>query len=78
MKKSLLPATLAAFVLAAATAVPPASADSQTIDGVEWSYTVDGANATVTGANPAEGNLVIPDTLGGAAVTAIGDEAFQD
>ncbi|MBR6021488.1 MAG: leucine-rich repeat protein [Kiritimatiellae bacterium] len=78
MNKSLLPAVLAAFVLAAATVAPPASADSQTIDGVEWSYTVDGANATVTGANPAEGNLVIPDTLGGATVTAIGDEAFQD
>ncbi|MBR6022468.1 MAG: leucine-rich repeat domain-containing protein, partial [Kiritimatiellae bacterium] len=46
-------------------------------DGVEWSYTVDGGNATVTGANPAEGNLVIPATLGDATVTAIAKEAFS-
>ena len=68
----------AALAIAAATVAPPASADSQTIDGVEWSYTVDGGNATVTGANPAEGNLVIPDSLGGATVTAIAKEAFRD
>ena len=66
----------AALAIAAASAAPPALADSQTIDGVEWSYTVDGGNATVTGANPAEGNLAIPATLGDATVTAIGDMAF--
>ena len=66
----------AALAIAAASAATPALADSQTIGGVEWSYTVDGGNATVTGANPAEGNLAIPATLGDAAVTAIGDMAF--
>ena len=68
----------AALAIAAASAATHALADSQTIGGVEWSYTVDGANATVTGANPAEGNLVIPDSLGGATVTALGDEAFEN
>ena len=67
----------AALAIAAASAATPALADSQTIGGVEWSYTVDGGNATVTGANPAEGNLAIPDSLGGATVTAIAKEAFS-
>lgn len=42
----------------------------------EWSYTVAGGKATVTGADPAEGYLAIPESLRGHPVTAIGDDAF--
>lgn len=41
-----------------------------------WSYTLEGGKATVTGAEPAEGYLAIPESLGGYPVTAIGDDAF--
>lgn len=41
-----------------------------------WSCTVAGGKATVTGADPAEGYLAIPESLCGYPVTAIGADAF--
>lgn len=51
-------------------------ADTELIDGVTWSYTQSGGEATVTGATPCAGDMVVPETLGGATVTRIGDRAF--
>ncbi len=42
------------------------------------SYEISDGKAVVTGANPAEGNLVIPTSLGGCPVTSIGNCAFED
>lgn len=53
-------------------------ADTEIIDGVTWSYTQSGGDATVTGATPCSGEMVVPETLGGATVTRIGGSAFRD
>ena len=54
-----------------------AAAESVGIDGVEWSYSLDGSgNATVTGGGPDAGALEIPASLNGHPVTAIGIGAF--
>ena len=52
---------------------------SETVDGTAWSYRSDlggGTSATVTGADPAEGDVAVPETLGGLPVAGIGDGAF--
>ena len=49
---------------------PPSPSDG------DWTYTVDGGAATVTGYNGNDANLIVPSTLGGYPVKAIGDEAF--
>jgi uncharacterized repeat protein (TIGR02543 family) len=52
---------------------------SETEGGTEWSYRTDqggGSSATVTGADPAEGDLAVPETLGGLPVAGIGEGAF--
>ncbi len=51
-------------------------ADTEIVDGVTWSYTKSGGNATVTGATPCAGEMVMPSTLGGCSVTAVGPNAF--
>lgn len=57
---------------------------TETVDGITWSYTVEDGEATIGGdyssawtENPPTGDVVIPSTLGGYPVTAIGDSAFQ-
>ena len=55
-----------------------AMADTAVVGGVTWSYELDGGNATVTGANPAKGALMIPTKLGKHPVTSIGGWAFQE
>ncbi len=54
---------------------PSMAAASQAIG--EWAYTVDGASATVTGYSGPGGDVVVPGTLGGAAVSAIGSSVFE-
>ena len=63
----------------------PSSALTETVDGVEWTYTVSdwtyvGTNkvkvAIVEKADPASGELVIPSTLGGNSVGSIDRSAF--
>ena len=50
---------------------------TETIDGVAWSYTVANGEATITGADPSDCDLVIPASVhGGIPVTVIGYEAF--
>ena len=76
---------LYAFAVALAVAMQLA-ADTQTVNGVEWRYRINEGSAeilksyyskvvtprTVTGA------LTIPSTLGGCAVTSIGEDSFAD
>lgn len=67
-------AVAAGLALVCATA---AGADySETVGGVTWSYDLDEGCATVMGADPAEGNLKIPSSLGSCPVTSIGKWAF--
>ncbi|MGN0854582.1 MAG: leucine-rich repeat domain-containing protein [Kiritimatiellia bacterium] len=47
-------------------------------DPYTWSYSVNGTEATITGVEPAEGDLVIPAEIDGCRVTSIGEEAFYD
>ena len=51
---------------------------TETVDGVAWRYGVWNGEATVAGADPAEGNLAVPAMLGGCPVTAIGANAFYE
>ena len=44
----------------------PLMAETETIDGYTWSYTLDGTNATITGVSPATGDIVIPASVGEA------------
>lgn len=60
-------------------------ADAETVNGIEWNYSVSDGKATITrGENwqPAipettSGTITIPSTLGGCAVVSIGREAFM-
>ena len=76
-------AVAAGAVLAAVVfPVPRARANMAEAGGVAWTYSVSGARATVTGADPAEGaselpeRVEVPDRLGGYAVRAIGNNVF--
>lgn len=62
-----------------AAGVPVFSAHGATavVNGVTWSYSVENGTATVTGAEPAEGYLSIPSSLGGYPVKSIGNGAFS-
>lgn len=60
-----------------ASGAMPAWADTDTVDGVAWSYSVADGAATVTGAEPAEGTLAIPAELGECPVTGIASNAFD-
>ncbi len=61
-----------------------ASGDVETVDGIEWKYTVSDGKASHGGVgypNPSvtratAGSITIPSSLGGYPVTAIGDAAF--
>lgn len=66
-----------AAVLAVGLAVAPSYGATEEVNGVTWTYLMEKGNATVTGASPAAGALVIPSTLGGRAVTGIRYDAFQ-
>ena len=76
---------LASFVAVgpAADAVSPSDLRYETVNGLSWSYVVEGGKAKVTNwnMNPAvasstTGAVIVPDTLGGFPVTAIGSYAF--
>lgn len=67
----------------AAIAVFAARADTEIVDGIEWTYIIEGVDATV-GDNSdvavpedTEGTIVVPARLGGYDVTRIGDSAFS-
>ena len=55
-----------------------ANAAKEYVDGYTWEYTVSGGTATVTGVEPASGNIVIPTMLGGSPVKTIGAYVFSE
>ena len=75
---------LAAALLTAFVLPPILRADTEVVDGIEWTYTVLGGKVSVgSGAYPdpaiptsTSGILVIPAILGGYPVTSIGNYAF--
>jgi formylglycine-generating enzyme required for sulfatase activity len=60
-----------------AEAVLAVAVERETVDGVEWLYVQNGDGAEVVGAVPVAGDLTMPETLGGLAVTEVGAEAFK-
>ena len=57
--------------------IPSPQAASVVVNGVTWRYSVANGKATVTGAEPAVGDLTIPATLAGYPVTRIGAETWE-
>ena len=46
-------------------------------NGVTWTYTLSGSNATITKSSKTSGSLVIPNKVNGYTVTSIGNYAFD-
>jgi hypothetical protein len=62
-----------------------APAETETVDGVSWTYSIADGRATigsgtwnVSAVSPASGAISVPSVLGGCPVTAIGNWAFQN
>ena len=73
MKKLLTALCVCALALVCVLALPTrANADTEG----DYTYTVSGGNATITGYIGSGGMITIPSTLGGYPVTNIGDSAF--
>ena len=72
------------FVVVAATMTFCAEADTVTVNGIKWTYSVENGKASLEGdgfRDPAipkstSGAITIPSTLGGYPVTSIGRWAF--
>jgi hypothetical protein len=47
-------------------------------NGVTWTYTLSGSNATINKCSKTYGSLVIPSKVNGYTVTDIGNSAFED
>lgn len=65
------------LMVVAVGAILAALADTEIVDGVTWSYYISNGRATVTGASPCVGKVVIPSKLGGCDVAVIGEKAFE-
>ena len=80
MKKAMM------MTIAATAAMLGAFADTETVDGITWTYTVKDGCASVGSGSPSynavprstSGSITIPSTLGGYPVTKIGLSAFQN
>ncbi len=59
------------------TTLPLMRTNSFALTDGDWEYTLNNNEATVTGYTGSLTNLVIPSTLGGYTVTAVGNNAFQ-
>ena len=77
--KKLLAVILSALILVASLPVMAVSAAEEftTDDGFKYTVATDG-KATITGYTGEATEIVIPDTLGDATVTAVGTRAFED
>ena len=63
-------------LLAAAMAAGGAWADTETVDGRTWTYSIYNDTAEIRDVSPHTGAVTIPSTLGGKPVTTIGQSAF--
>ena len=72
--------SLKAFFFAVATlAAGSLFAETETVNGVTWTYHVNDGKAEVYSIpNSTSGAITIPSTLGGYPVTSIGDRAFEE
>ncbi len=78
-------AKLCACTMAFAATMPLAAA-VETVNGIEWNYTVSNGKAMLGGGSSlsravstsTSGSITIPSTLGGCPVTSIGKYAFYD
>lgn len=75
MKKASAKLLVYLLAMAMVLALLPSLAAADNTTG-EWAFTVDGTSATVTAYTGPGGDVIIPDTLGGKTVLAIGPEAF--
>ena len=67
----------AAAALAAVSGAIPAQAEStQTVNGVKWTFKTQPRGALITKAEPASGNMVVPDVLGGKPTISLMKQAF--
>lgn len=75
--KKLIPLITAMFLSSEPLPVYAENSFSETIDGNTFTYTI-GAdmNATITGCDSDNSEIIIPSSLGGYMVTAIGEMAF--
>ena len=72
------------FVVVAVTMTFCAEADTMTVNGIKWNYSVENGKASLesggcldpTIPKSTSGAITIPSTLGGYPVTSIGDGAF--
>ena len=67
---------LTATILSVCTLIMAVPFSASAASDADFEYTVTDGNATVTAYVGADTNVVIPDQLGGATVTAIGESAF--
>lgn len=69
---------LAIKLTVAFLAAPALMADTEIVNGIEWTYTVNNGVVMIESVpGSTAGNVVIPSTLGGYKVTEIGNRAFQ-
>ena len=77
MNRNLVKSILAAVAMLSAAG---AWADTETVDGIEWSYTVSDGKTSLDCyciSQSTTGAVAIPSTLGGYPVTSIGNYAFS-
>ena len=72
MKRLVEVCCIAMAVLCSVVAV----ADTETVNGTTWTYTITDGQASVEGSSSTSGAIIIPPRLGGCAVTSIGYRAF--
>ena len=71
------------MMMAMALSAAPLIADTETVGGITWNYTVSDGNATIYNGGSAAiptsttGAITIPSSLGGYPVTSIGEGAFS-
>ena len=77
--------TLLAAVIATMTFCAEADIHTETVNGIEWNYSVENGKASLedgyfslTIPKSTSGAITIPSTLGGYPVTSIGDRAFYE
>ena len=73
MKKAL---SILLSLLVVLAALPLTAVESFALTDGEWEYTVENNEATITRYTGTELSIIIPETLGGYTVTAIGEAAF--
>ena len=70
--------TIACVALATAMCGGVARAATETVDGIEWTYTLEDGEAEIQAVQDSvSGQVAIPGTLGGAPVTAIAASVFS-